>query len=471
MIQINRNAELLKNTIIIFIGKFCTQFISLLLIPLYTRYLITSDYGYVDLIQTYISLLVPVLILRLDSSIFRYLIDERNNKKESSKIITTTLFLIIIQLLLFTVVAIICNGIFDIQYFIAIIVNTIAIALSSIFLQLVRGLGKNIDYAIASIITGVITLICNIILLIGLNCGGISILISSIIANIFCIVYLIIRGKIYKYIKRENISKYKLKEMLRYSIPMIPDGLSWWIINVSDRTIISTLINTAANGIYSVSSKFSNILSSLYQIFNMSWQESASIHINDEDKENFFTGVLNNTYKIFYSICLLLLLLMPFVFDILIGADYSSAKNYIPILLLSNLFNALANVIGGIYIAKKNTKSVSKTTLMAAVLNILLNIIFIKYIGLWAASLSTLASCLLLFIYRMIDVKKYMKLDFNYKLCFITLSIFAVGSMGYYYNNFILNFINLLLGITLTIYINKNNIQYILKKALKNIKK
>ena len=70
----SKNSELAKNTFIIFIGKFCTQFISFLLIPIYTNLLPTTDYGYIDLVQSYISLLVPILILRLDSGIFRFLI-------------------------------------------------------------------------------------------------------------------------------------------------------------------------------------------------------------------------------------------------------------------------------------------------------------------------------------------------------------------------------------------------------------
>ena len=77
----SRSKEFTKNTLLLFIGKFTTQFISFFLLPLYTRYLITYDYGYVDLIQTYISLFVPVLILRIDSAIFRFLIEKRNDKE------------------------------------------------------------------------------------------------------------------------------------------------------------------------------------------------------------------------------------------------------------------------------------------------------------------------------------------------------------------------------------------------------
>lgn len=77
----SKNKEYVKNTAILFMGKFATQFISFLLIPLYTRHLIASDYGMVDLIQTYISLFVPILIFRLDSAVFRFLIDERSNEQ------------------------------------------------------------------------------------------------------------------------------------------------------------------------------------------------------------------------------------------------------------------------------------------------------------------------------------------------------------------------------------------------------
>ena len=64
----DKKKELAKNTFIIFIGRFCTQFVTFLLIPIYTRYLLTSDYGYVDLVQSCF-IMVPIIIL---DSIQRY---------------------------------------------------------------------------------------------------------------------------------------------------------------------------------------------------------------------------------------------------------------------------------------------------------------------------------------------------------------------------------------------------------------
>ena len=216
----SKNKELLKNTFIIFIGKFCTQFISFLLVPLYTKYLITSDYGYVDLILTYISLILPILILRSDSSIFRYLIDERDNK---ARTVTSLFVLIIIQIFALVLLSTITNMIFKIQYIVSIILSTIMYAFSSMALQYIRGIGDNIGYSIASIISGITTLIVNIVLIVSLKVGGVSILISTIIANIFCVLYIAFRTKVYREIRRDSFSEKKLKKMLKYSIPMIPD--------------------------------------------------------------------------------------------------------------------------------------------------------------------------------------------------------------------------------------------------------
>ena len=217
----SKNKELLKNTLIIFIGKFCTQFISFLLVPLYTKYLITSDYGYVDLVLTYISL--PIVILRSDSSIFRYLIDERDNEKEREKTVTSLFVLIIIQIFALLFLSTITNMVFKIQYIVSIILSTIMYAFSSMSLQYIRGIGDNTGYSIASIISGVTTLIVNIILIVLLKVGGVSILISTIIANIFCVLYIAFRTKVYREIRKESFSEKKLVKMLKYSIPMIPD--------------------------------------------------------------------------------------------------------------------------------------------------------------------------------------------------------------------------------------------------------
>ena len=94
----NKKKQLAKNTIIIFLGRVCTQLISFFLLPLYTSYLATKEYGTVDLIQTYVTLLVPIITLELEMSIFRFLIDSRKSEKETNKLISNNFFILGISL-------------------------------------------------------------------------------------------------------------------------------------------------------------------------------------------------------------------------------------------------------------------------------------------------------------------------------------------------------------------------------------
>lgn len=460
----NKNKELIKNTFILFLGKFCTQFISFLLIPIYTQFLISEDYGYVDLIQTYVMLIVPIIILRLDSGVFRFLIDSREDELEKKNIISSCIIFVFFQIILFTIILIILNVFFEIKYFKYVILNSVSIAISNVLLQISRGIGKNISYSISSIISGLSTLVLNIIFIVVLKYDGRSILAASFIGNIICSIYLLYKIDVFKYLRIKDYNFKKISNVLKYSIPMIPDGLSWWIINVSDRTFITLIIGAAANGIYAISSKFSNVLFSIFQIFNMSWQESASLHIDDKDNVEFFSSILNSSYKLFFSICIFILGIMPYIFDLVIGNSYFNAYYYIPILLLGNLFNAFANVIGGVYIAKKNSTEVAKTTFIAAIINIVINLLFINKFGLYAAAISTLLSYVFLAIYRYIDVQKYLQIIVNKKVLFISMVLFIICSSMYYINNSILNTINLVVIISICLIMNRTMIKGILKK-------
>ena len=468
----NKNKELVKNTIIIFIGKFCTQFITLLLLPLYTHFLSTEDYGYIDLIQTYLTFFIPLILLKIDAGIFRFLIDARKSEEEKNKIITNGIFIMFVELIISTILFAVAVKIFSIKYSILIVMNLISLSVLTFLLQIVRGIGKNKQYSFSSIIAAIVTIVLNLIFLVGFHKNGKYVLIASLISNIICTIYLLIVNKILKNVKIKYIDKKLIKDLLKYSIPMIPNELSWWIVHVSDRTIISYALGVAANGIYSVSCKFSNILSSIFNIFNLSWQESAALHINDTDKDEFFSNVINKVFNLFICFCIGILACLPFVFELLIKDSYREAYKYVPILLLANIFSVLIGLIGSIYVAKKMTKEVAKTTMIAAIINLTIDIALIKVIGIYAAAISTLVSYMLLAIYRYIDVQKYVKVKIPIKNIVVNSIIFILAVVLYLYNNIALNVINLLLCILYAIIVNKElliEFKKVIGKKVKNI--
>ena len=318
-----KNKELIKNTIIIFLGKACTQLISFLLLPLYTSTLSSSEYGIVDLVTTYITLLVPVITLQLEMAIFRFLIDVRNDEDEKKNVITNAYIVVTIMVMVATLIYMGICFVWDSEYKLYFYGMAVATIYSNLSLQVARGKGDNIGYAIGSIIAGSTTVVLNVILLLVAKMGIEAMFLSVIISNLLCFIFLLIREKIWRSIKIQTLKKEKIKELLRYSLPLVPNGLLCWIINVSDRTIISIIMGSAANGIYAISNKFSSIIIGVYNIFNLSLTESVSLYMNDEDRAYYLSDLMSKIFKIFAYICIETLLLMFIMFPILINSAYN----------------------------------------------------------------------------------------------------------------------------------------------------
>ena len=451
----NKKKQLAKNTLIIFLGKVCTQLISFFLIPLYTSYLATNEYGIVDLVQTYVTLLVPIITMELEMSIFRYLVDSRTDSKNTKKLISNNFYILRFCLLLFLVLYLGVCFFIDIPYKWIILVDIIVCVLSGNFLQISRGLGKITDFSISCILTGLTTVVSNIILIcfVGLKAEGM--IISMALANGICSLYLFIRLKLYKYIDFKLVDKKLIKDMYKYSLPLVPNGISWWIVNISDRTIISFILGAGANGLYAISNKFPTVISSLTGVFNLSWSESAALHIDSEDRDEFFTDITNTVIKLFTALGIGMIACMPFVFPIMVNKQYADAYNYIPFLVLATVFNVVICLYSQVYLAKKLSKQVATTAIMGAIINIIINVLLIKPLGIYAAALSTTISYFVMMVYRHIDLKKYINIKIETSLIIKTIIMFSISIFVYYINNMWLNIINLIVVVIYCVLLNK----------------
>lgn len=467
----NKKKSLMKNTIIIFLGKLCTQLISFFLLPLYTSYLTTSDYGLVDLITTYVTLLVPIITLELEMSIFRYLVDSRGKDKDTKTLISNNFYLLGIALSIFSAIYFIVTRFWNFDYQFIIWINILVCTLSGNFLQISRGFGKTLDFSISCIITGLTTVLSNIILIVFLGMGADGMIISMALANGLCSLYLFIKLKLYKLIDFSIVDKKLIKEMYAYSIPLIPNGVSWWIVNVSDRTIISWVLGAASNGIYAISNKFPTLLSSLLGIFNLSWSESAALHINSPDRDEFFSDITNTVTKLFSCLGVGMIACMPFVFPILIDSKFNDAFNYIPILVLGSVFNVVVCLYSGVYIAKKMTKQVSNTAIIGAIINIGINALLVKFIGLYAAAISTALSYLAMLLYRHFDLKKHVNITFEKGLLLKSILIFTFTIVIYYQRNLILDIISLVVVCIYSFVMNKEFLNSCFKTILSKFKR
>lgn len=464
----SRKKDLMLNTIIIAIGKISTQVISVLLLPIYTSILTVNEYGTYDLIITIAVFLLPFVTLLMEESMFRFLIDADTDKKKK-QVISQTCIYIIVSSIFFSILIFIIGQIFNIKDTGIFIMYLIANVISSLKNTIVRGLGKIKLYAISNFISSLMIIICNIIFIVYFKYGYYGLLYSSIIANLLVSIVIFIKINIFKFISIKDLNREKMKEMIKFSIPLVPNSISWAVINLSDRLVISSVLGTAANGIYSMAYKFPNIIDTIYNFFYIAWKESASKAIKDEDSDDFYNKVYNSLKNFLYSITVGMIACLPFVFSLLIKKEFTEAYLYIPILVLAIYFSNISGYYGGIFSAYKNTSIMGKSTLIGSVLNLLIDIILIKLIGIWAAAISTLISTYVVYILRKRQINKIVKLNEMSPLPRIL--IFILALISYYIKNVFVSAIILVIVVAFCIYTNKEILLDILKSAKKRFLK
>ena len=462
----SREKELTKNTLIITVGRISTQFVSFLLLPLYTALLSTEEYGTVDLITTLVQLIVPVSSLMIDQSVFRYLLSSETDKDR--KIIITSAVGIITSASIATIILyFVINPFVKSNYKIWLLFILIATSFSGLFLQVARGLKQIADYALGSFICSVSTIVLNVVCIVSLKMGATGMLVAIFAGNLICCLFLFIKLRIIKYISIPLFSIENAKFQLRYSIPLVPNQLSLWIMNSSDRLLVSLFLGTATNGVLAVSHKFSAIYLTFFNIFLLAWHEMGAVHYFDEDRDEFFSHMLEKMISIFSTLCLGIMVVLPIVFGWLVNSAFHEAYYNVPIYLVASLFNIVVGLLGVVYVATKKTTEIAKTTIISAIINILVNIALINVIGLYAASISTFASYLVTMIYRVYDTRKYLNIKYSIKQYLLIAVALVICTVIYYLKNTVVSLVFLPVFILVALWVNKNVLNEIIIFAKK----
>lgn len=456
----NQKKQLFKNTIIIAIGKLSTQIISFLLLPLYTSKLNPEEYGIYDFLVTLSTFLLPIITMLMEESMFRFLIDAEDLKNKK-RVITVTVSYTLIGTAIFSIIAGIIMGIIKYEYaiiFILFIISNVLIGLSN---ALARGTGKIKIYSFSNFILGAATIILNILFIVTFKLGVNGLLWSNTIANTLTAIIVFMKLHLSQFVSKKDFKLKTLKEMLKYSIPLVPNNLSWIIISLSDRLMLTGMIGAEANGIYSIANKFPNIIYTFYGFFSTAWKESAAKILKEDNKSKYYNSIYKDIKFFLKAIVLGLIAVMPFAFSIFIDDSYKEAYIYIPILVLSIYYTNMSNFYGGIFTAFKNTKIMGSTTVLAAIINIGINIIFIPKFGIYATVFSTLISNVIVFAYRRYKLREYIKLKEKFNYVFWILLVITI--ITYYINNTIVNVIVFVIVLIYCIITNMNFIKRIIK--------
>lgn len=449
----NYSRKLMENTMIYAIGNFSSRAIGFLLLPLYTYQLNASEYGYYDLIIVSISLMLPLVIMQLPEGMYRFVLEGNGGNDE---IISNAFFLVVRNIVIFNLVYIFVEIIFPFELAILIQIYFNVVIMLRFFQQLARAKKATKLYSLTGLLTSVIILISNLILLLIFGLKVEALLISNIIANICAIILIEVNLKIFKCIKFSSVTSESKKKLLKFSLPLIPTSIIWWVMNVSDRYFITYYLGQSSNGIYAIANKIPAILIIIYGFYNLAWQDVAISSIKNEDINKSYSEIFKKIFSLVLSTLIVFISFSNMIFKMAFSSEYLEAVYILPYLLYGAAFYCFSAFYGIGFRTSNQTSGEMSSSIIGALINVIINFIAIPLFGIKAAAISTMLSFLIVWITRILMTKKYYTITLNKKIIIYYIIVLVTNFMLFISKNNVLQIINILLAIIVFYNANKN---------------
>ena len=414
---------LAKDTGLFAISNFGSKILVFLLTPLYTSILTTEEYGIADLITTTIGFIYPILTLAIADATIRYALDKETDKKKVLNNSLLLTFFSVLILLLFRPIILLVNQTVD--YYWMIFVATYALFnIHNCISNYIKGIAHTGLFAIQGLIQTIVVIACNIVFLVYLKMGLHGYLISIIIGYIVPIAIMIICGKLYKDIIPLKFDWILMRDMLRYSIPMVPTLLAWAINTSIDKYMIIGFVGLSDSGVYSVAHKIPTIFTTIMSIFTQAWQISAISNYGSDDESQYHTVIYSGLNIISVIGCLFVILLCKWFAVFLFAKDFFIAWRYVPLLTVSAMFASHGGFLASSFRAAKKTKSLFGSVLLGSLINVVLNWTLIPKYGSLGAAIATSVSFTVIWFFRFVLSQAIVEIKINKIVTLITYIIF-----------------------------------------------
>ena len=452
MRETSRKKYLIKNTAIFAFGNLSTKFIHFFLVPFYTYTLSTEQYGIIDIINSISSMVIPLIMCNIGEAIRRYLLDKNSDINE---IRAVEFFWIIFGLF----ASILVYGIFwklpsFRQYALYISAFSFFSTLFQTTQDFLRGQEKLKLYTFCSILSSFGIALLNILFLAKFNLGIEGYFLSYIITYFISALIAFIIGGQYRQVTKIHLDKLLFKEMSVFSLTLVPNSIMWWITNSSDRIMVTYLVSASANGLYSISYKLPSLMSTFNTILMQAWQYSAIKESDKEDRETYN----NKMFRFYFATTAiiaagLLFILKPFM-KLYVSPDYYAAWKYSPFLIVGMMFQTLGTFVGTSYYVEKDMKGNLFSAMVGAITNVILNFCFIPIWGANGAAIATCISYIIILAYRVIDTRKYLKINFINPYT-VRLSLVIIAMLCFVYIPSWISYLLLLVGCGIILFFTK----------------
>lgn len=413
----SRYRQLIKDTFIFGLGNLGSKLILFLMVPLYTNFMSEAEYGTSDLVFTIAQLITPFLSVVIFDSVIRFGLSKREKKED--------VLLVGVVILVFSIIAGLAIVPLIKQYGTVakwswyLYIYIIASIANNIEFNYLKAKGKNKTFALLSVVQTGLMAGLNIVFLVSWHMGVqgyLSAYIASVLISDICLVF---AADIVHDLKQACFDLDLFKRMVFYSSPLILNNISWWAIQSSDKVMVEIMISTSALGIYTAAAKIPALINVMVSIFQQAWGISAVREYESTNDYTYYSEVFKYLFLFVSGSCIAFVSIMKIFMNYYVGAEFQEAWHYVPLLLVSAVFAAVASYFGSMYGALKKSINNMFTTACAAITNVLANWILIPLIGIWGAVIGTLLAYIIIAMLRLLDVKRMIKLEIDW----VTLSL------------------------------------------------
>lgn len=458
----NKEKQLAFNTIAYFFGSLGKGISTILIIFIGSYYISPDSMGIYDLVISTITLFQPIIIFQINDAIYRWLLDP---EYDNDKIISIGVKIAVRNLIITNIIFIVISFFITINYSWIVLVLLNINCIYPIFQQITRGLKNHSVFAKSGIINAILIVALTIFFVCILNLDILGLYLAQLLANLCSVIYMYINQR--KIIKFTGHKKYEHnlgRSMIKYSVMMIPNSINQWVIKTLDKYTILLFLTKYDNGIYSVAHRFPEMLLMFNNMFHSAWIEQAIVEYDSDDRDEYYSKIFAQYSNFLFGLIIFLIPVTKCIFPFVVGQEYEHSWQYIPFMYIGVIFFGFAAFYGTGYLSTRKTGGIMKTSLLAAILNTLINVIFMKHFGLQTASVSSCIAYFVMWIVRLLETRKYFKIKFNYlKIIFLTI-ICILYAIIINKTNIYEDVILLCISIVIFIILNQKLIQYIIKK-------
>lgn len=406
----NKYRTLASNIFILGIGQFGSKLLVYVMLNFYTSMLDKGAYGDLTNIINAASIFISVFTLSIADGVLRFALEKNNDGKG---VFSIGINVVVCGMAVFAAFIPLVGLIPMLKgYEWLVFIYVFMGAIKEICAIYVRARRSVTIYAIDGIVTTVSMIIYSLVLMGIFKLGVAGYVFAVVLGDFTSVIFLNVTTKLFKEYRPVRNDPVLRGAMLKYSIPLMPTMIMWWIINTSDGFMVTAFLGNEANGLYGIAYKFPNLATVVVGIFSQAWRMSAITERNSRTVSNFYSNIFSMMQTVmFLASGGIMLLLRPLIMPFFVSESFAESYFYVPILLGAVVFQSFSNFLASIYEASNKTTHSLISSAIGAAANIVLNLIFIPTMGISGAAVATLASYVIVFVYRIIDTKKllYMK--------------------------------------------------------------